>query len=332
MAYDPLYKVTPHLLTLIEEITLLKAKIDISPISVSWVPRLTKEAFNKMSHSSTAIEGNPLTLKEVEILVDGGSIPQTPVKYVREIFNYLAALRYISNGSDTATIGHKDIFTLHKLIGETVLDRGPVGAYRNYQVYVGNHRPPKAARVPILMSELLEWLNGKGKGLPAVLTSAILHYQFEHIHPFGDGNGRVGRLLATWELFRRKFDTRHIFSVDEVYWENRQRYYAAIDNVRTRDGDLTGWLEFVAEAVQYTLEKVWMRIEAVKTQEDIPLELSPKQERLLRLLRVSSMSIQEIQDALGVKKAGAHLILRPLKEANLVKRVGGHKTGKYILA
>ncbi|MBF0559011.1 MAG: hypothetical protein HQL08_09545 [Nitrospirae bacterium] len=78
MPYEPRYKVPPHLQTLIEEITLLKAKIDMSPISVSWVPRLTKEAFNRMSCFSTAIEGNPLTLKEVEILVDGGSIPQTP--------------------------------------------------------------------------------------------------------------------------------------------------------------------------------------------------------------------------------------------------------------
>ena len=94
------------------------------------------------------------------------------------------------------------------------------------------------------MFELLAWWNQESARLSPVLSSAILHYRFEAIHPFADGNGRTGRALALWELYRRGFDTHHIFSVDEFYWEDRPRYYAALDAVRREGGDLTGWIEY----------------------------------------------------------------------------------------
>src|SRR4051812_40027719 len=78
----------------------------------------------------------------------------------------------------------------------------------------------------------------------------IIHHQFETIHPFADGNGRTGRALALWELYRRGFDSHHIFAVDEFYWEDRPRYYAALDAVRRESGDLTSWLEYSAEGLQ----------------------------------------------------------------------------------
>ena len=200
-------------------------------------------------------------------------------------------------------------------------------------MYVGNHVPPKYEDVSMLAGEFLEWLNGQGRSLPAVFSSAILHYQFEFIHPFGDGNGRVGCVLATWELYKRKFDTHHIFSVDEVFWESRQRYYAALDNVRQQKEDLTGRLEFIAEAVELTLERMWMRIESIKLEgKKGSIALTPKQEKLLHLLRETSLNIKEIQSELKVTKQGAHFILKPLLQDSLVKRIGGHKTGKYMLS
>ena len=86
-----------------------------------------------------------------------------------------------------------------------------------------------------------------------------MHYRFEAIHPFADGNGRTGRALALWELYRRGFDSHHIFSVDEFYWEDRPRYYAALQAVRRPGDDLTSWLEYSAEGLQQTLERAWQR-------------------------------------------------------------------------
>jgi Fic family protein len=225
------------------------------------------------------------------------------------------------------------VLKLHAIIGQKgALDREPVGLFRPYQVRVGNHLPPKAREVPGLMSELLEWLNGDGRAWPAVISSAILHYQFEFIHPFGDGNGRVGRTLAAWQLYRKQFDTNHIFAVDEVLLEDRQGYYRALDRAQTQGNDLTGWVEYIAEAIDEALERTWKRIQSVNLSGSGPqLTLTPKQEKLLSLLRGSPLGIHEIQSALAVTKPGAHHILKPLLAAGLISRTAGHKTGRYQL-
>jgi Fic family protein len=166
-----------------------------------------------------------------------------------------------------------------------------------------------------------------------VLSSAIVHYRFESIHPFADGNGRTGRALALWELYRRGFDTHHIFSVDEYYWEDRPRYYAALDAVRREGEDLTGWLEYCAEGLRQTLERVWLRIQAFNVNTTEKLVLRPKQERLLELLRDhGSMAPAEIWAALDVSRQGAMDLLRPLLDAGVVEKVGGKKTGRYSLS
>jgi Fic family protein len=166
-----------------------------------------------------------------------------------------------------------------------------------------------------------------------VLSSAIVHYRFEAIHPFADGNGRTGRALALWDLYRRGFDTHHIFSVDEYYWEDRPRYYAALQAVRQQGEDLTDWLDYCAEGLQQTLERVWQRIQQFSASRGRPqLVLRPKQEQLLQLLRAQgSLSPREIWDGLRISKQGAMDLLRPLLKAGLVKRVGTLKHGRYVL-
>jgi Fic family protein len=159
-----------------------------------------------------------------------------------------------------------------------------------------------------------------------------LHYRFEAIHPFADGNGRTGRALALWELYRRGFDTHHIFSVDEYYWEDRPRYYAALTAVRQAGEDLTGWLEYCTEGLRQTLERVWLRVQAFNVKSPEKLVLRPKQERLLQLLRDHGrMAPPEIWAALGVSRQGAMDLLRPLLAAGVVEKLGTRKTGRYAL-
>jgi Fic family protein len=101
-----------------------------------------------------------------------------------------------------------------------------------------------------LVQDLLHWLDKEGARWPAVISSAVLHYRFEWIHPFGDGNGRVGRALAAWELYRRHFDTHHIFSIEEVLWDQRENYYAALATAQKDPRqDLTLWIEFIGRAL-----------------------------------------------------------------------------------
>jgi Fic family protein len=301
---------------------------------VSWIPALQKDTRTRNTHSSTAIEGNPLTLEQVRAVEEGRDLPAVASRAKREVLNYLAALRFVEKHAEKKPLTHEDVLALHRIIAESVMDQGSAGRYRTMQVRVGTYFPPAAEDVSGLMFELLEWWNDRSAILSPVLTSAILHYRFEAIHPFSDGNGRTGRALALWELYRRGFDTHHIFSVDEFYWEDRPRYYNALASVRFGEEDLTGWLEYTAEGLFLTLDRVWSRIQKLSASPRAErLVLRPRQEQLLQLLREHrTMAPREIWEALGVSKQGALDIVRPLMKAGLVKRLGSKKQGRYVLA
>ena len=334
MSYQPQFTVTPALLRRVEQIAALRERILAATVEVPWIPALQKDTRSRNTHSSTAIEGNPLTLEQVRAVEEGREIPAIAARAKREVVNYFAALRFVEKSAAKKQLTHEDIFRLHKIIAGEVMDQGTAGRYRTIAVRVGRYLPPPPGDVSGLMFELLTWWNTEAAKLSPVLSSAILHYRFEAIHPFADGNGRTGRALALWELYRRGFDTHHIFSVDEFYWEDRPRYYAALDAVRREGEDLSGWLEYAAEGLQLTLERVWTRVQKLSAQPGRQkLVLRPKQEQLLQLLRDhKSMTPQEIWDALGVTKQGTMKLMQPLLDAGLVRRVGTRKSGRYLLA
>lgn len=332
MGYRTRFSITAELLSRVEEIAALRERIQSASVQLPWIPALQKDSRTRNTHSSTAIEGNPLTLEEVRALEEGTAVA-APQRARREVLNYFAALRHIEKQSGRRRLSHEDIFRLHTIVARDVMDQGEAGRYRTKRVRVGQFVPPPPEDVSGLMFGLLEWWNDDAPGLSPVLSSAIVHHRFETIHPFADGNGRTGRLLALWELYRRGFDSHHIFSVDEFYWEDRPRYYAALDAVRREGDDLTSWLEYCAEGLQQTLERVWERLGHVSVATArAKLVLRPRQEELLQLLgQRGGMAPAEIWSALKISKQGAMDLLRPLVTAGLVKRVGTLKSGRYVL-
>ena len=261
MRYQPKFTITAHLMTVVEGIAALREKILGATVQVPWIPALQRDTRVRNTHSSTAIEGNPLTLEQVRALEEGRPLAAATERPRREVLNYFAGLRFVEKRLKKHPLTHEDMLRLHAIIGADVMDQGKAGRYRDIRVRVGRYLPPPPEQVSGFMSELLEWWNKETPKWSPVITSAIVHYRFEEIHPFADGNGRTGRTLALWELYRRGFDTHHIFSVDEFYWEDRPRYYESLDAVRKAGGDLTGWLEYTAEGLRLTLEKVWLRVQ-----------------------------------------------------------------------
>jgi Fic family protein len=316
----------PALLARVESIAALRERIQGAAVQVPWIPALQKDTRARNTHSSTAIEGYPLTLEE-------GVTVAAPERARREVLNYFAALRHVEKQAAKKRLAHENIFRLHAIVAGEVMDQGEAGRYRTVRVRVGQFVPPPPEDVSGLMFELLEWWNKDAPGLSPVLSSAVLHHRFETIHPFADGNGRTGRALALWELYRRGFDSHHIFAVDEFYWEDRSRYYAALDAARGEGDDLTSWLEYCAEGLRQTLERIWERIGqlSVATARE-KVVLRPRQEQLLKLLGKSGgMKPSELWAALKVSRQGAMDLLRPLVKAGLVKRVGTLITGRYVL-
>ena len=332
VSYQPRFQISPALLNRVEVIAVLRERIQGAAVQVSWVPALQKDSRARNAHSSTAIEGNPLTLEEVRAVEEGAPLP-VPGRVRREVTNYFAALRHIEKNAAKGRLTHDDVFRLHRIVAGDVMDQGEAGRYRDIRVRVGGYVPPPPEEVSSLMFELLEWWNTDSLSLSPVLSSAVVHHRFETIHPFADGNGRTGRALALWDLYRRGFDSHHIFSVDEFYWEDRPRYYAALLAVQKNGGDLTSWLEYCAEGLQQTMERVWQRIQQLTAARGKrKVVLRPRQEQLLHLLRLrGSLSPRELWGGLGVSKQGAMDLLRPLMRAGLVRRVGTLKNGRYIL-
>ena len=333
MSYRPQFSITPVLLTRIERIAALRERILAAAVDVAWIPALQMDSRARNAHSSTAIEGNPLTLEQVRAVEEGRELPVVADRARREVLNYFAGLRFIEKHVEKKIIGHEDILALHRIVAAKVMDQGDAGRYRTIRVRVGPYMPPPPEEVSGLMFELLEWWNKNAATLSPVLSSAIIHYRFEAIHPFADGNGRTGRALALWELYRRGFDTHHIFSVDEFYWADRPRYYAALQTVRRQGDDLTSWLEYLAEGLEVTLQHVGTRIQKFAAQSaGQKLTLRPRQEQLLQLLgERGSLAPHEIWAFLGVSRQGAMDLIKPLVEAGLVVREGTRKSGRYKL-
>jgi len=332
VAYQPQFTISPQLLSHVEAIAAMRERILGAAIELTWIPALQKDTRTRNVHASTAIEGNPLTLEQVRALAEGRELATSGPRAKREVLNYFAGLRYVEKHAALKRLGHDPILELHRILAGEVMDQGEAGRYRTIAVRVGRYMPPAPREVSGLMFELLEWWNKEAVKLSPVLSSAILHYRFESIHPFADGNGRTGRALALWELYRRGFDTHHIFSVDEYYWEDRPRYYRELDGVRKAGEDLTGWLGYCAEGLFQTLERAWLRLQTFSVTTSVKLVLRPRQEQLLRLLRDHrSMAPAEIWAALGISRQGAMDLLNPLLEAGLVEKVGGKKTGRYAL-
>ena len=332
MAYEPRFSITPGLLSLVEEIAALRERIAGASVALPWIPALQKDTRTRNGHASTAIEGNPLTLEQVRALEEGRELVASDQHSQREVLNYFAGLRFIEKNATLKKIRHEQLFELHRLLADTVMDQGQAGAYRTINVQVGKHFPPAHADVSPLMFELLEWWNTESQSLSPILSSAILHYRFEDIHPFADGNGRTGRALALWDFYRRGFDSHYLFSVDEYYWEDRPAYYAALSQVRVAGEDLTEWLEYSAKGLRETLKRVWLRLQKFQGTGSEKIILTPRQEHLLGLLRDhGSLAPSEIWEHLEVSRQAAIKILTPLLDAGLIEKRGTQKSGRYYL-
>ena len=186
---------------------------------------------------------------------------------VRELLNYRDAFEFVSGwlgGGEPITEGL--IREIHRRLVEGVRGGSAApGEYRRIQNHVVNsatgeigYTPPPAYDVPILMRELVDWLREEDAAHP-VLVSGIGQFQLVHIHPFLDGNGRTSRLLSTLCLYRSGYDFKRLFTISEYYDRDRTAFYRALQEVREREMDLTGWLEFFTAGLATQLDEVKAR-------------------------------------------------------------------------
>lgn len=338
--YRPKFQITPELMGLLTEATELKAWISQAVVDVPWLPALQRDTAARLAHSSTAIEGNPLALPEVEALARGEATG-APEKAAAEVKNYLAAMRWVWNKKAGAPVTEKELLHLHALLTAKTLESGQSGRYKTKPNRVIDHNgrtiytPPGPERAKPLTRELITWINGaEAAKLHPVVVNAVAHHQLVSIHPFADGNGRIARSLGVRLLYTRGFDTQHLFALDEFYEADRRRYYDKLQQARDLDGDLSFWLEYSAEGVVATLKKTRERIGSLQVAQKAPrMRLTKRQEDIMRFLRDKGRArAPDIEAAFGFSRARVGQVIKPLVDAGLVMREGQTRATFYRLA
>ena len=337
--YEPKFERSAGLVRLLAECSGLCAWIRQQSLDVSWIARTQRDALVRLAHFSTRIEGNPLTLPEVEALADGKDLAVED-RAKREVMNYFAALRWIWQKSPAHGIVEKDLLKLHRILTQGILPKTESGSYkkRTNAVFGGGriiYQPPPPQVAPMLTQGLLQWLNsGRAGQEHPVVAAAIAHHRLVSIHPFMDGNGRIARALESWILYRRGFDTHHIFALDEFFDADRQQYYRQIQRVREHGDNLTSWLEYVGEGILETLRKTQIRIQQLRAKTPIQkITLNSTQERVLRILgQIPRMGGGELTRSLGITRSNLSKLLKPLLRAGLIAKEGSTKAASYRLA
>ena len=302
MTTTPPYTITPAILDL--SIRIGEAIGRAEEAAVGGDLRLRRINRIRAIRGSLAIEGNTLTEDEITTILDGRPViaPPREVQEVRNAFGAYDAFRQWSPASEA------DLLRAHEMLMMGLLDAP--GRYRRGGVAVAgggqvHHIGPPADRVSHLMSNLLAWLGGTDEH--PLIASSVFHYEFEFIHPFEDGNGRMGRLWQTLILTR----WNRLFAwipVESLIYARQSDYYAAIRESSTK-GDSTPFITYMLEAIH----------EAISTPQATP-QITPQVARLLSVLK-GEMSARQILRALGLsdRKSFRQRYLLPALDHALVE-------------
>ena len=299
---------------------------------------------------ATAIEGNKLTLEQVEALAAGKDVAATN-KDKQEVLNYIEALEKIPTLAKKGEIRVADLLNIHRIITKDVMQNSvDSGVFRDRQVFVGKrifdgsvfkeeveYMPPKTDEVPGLVKEFVDWLNiDKTWKINLVLLAGIVHYEIARIHPFIDGNGRTARLLATLILYLSGFDHRRIFALDDYYDRDRKAYYAALKTVQTSNGDITQWLEYfttgVASSVLEAKETILKLGAKGKRGGREQISLKARQMQIVEYINAhGKVTNRELQELFKISAQAVHKELTKLVEIKVIQPAGEGRSVYYIL-
>ena len=343
--FKPKFEYDRKIVNNLIEITSAREIILNAYLIPKWDISLRREALIRATHASTSIEGNPLTLEEVNRLAHGKEVIAAR-KTKQEVLNYLGVLENIDKYQKDDRITEKSILKLHKDITKDTLENPFYeGKYRDIQVYVGDRitdevifMPPPPEKVPNLMKEFVSWLNSNDFfELHPVLIAGISHYEFVRIHPFVDGNGRTARALATLILYLREFDIKRFFALDDYYDSDRTAYYTALKSVDQKTFDLTNWLEYFTDGVLISISRVKekvlrLSIERKKKEKMGQIALTERQMKILEYIqRNGRITSGEIQKMFKISRQAAHKEIKKLISIDVIEAKGSGKAIYYII-
>lgn len=346
MPFVPKFSITAKINNVLVEIERVRGFLDAIKLKEDWFSDIQRQALILESHYSTHIEGTALSLEQAKNILEGRPVKGVNIDDKKELLNYKRAMEFIST-----YLGKEDPITeglireLHKVLVEGVRgEQADPGNYRKIQNYVVNSRtkeiiyiPPPACDVGALMQEFIEWLNSV-KDLSPVIIAGIAQFQFVHIHPFIDGNGRTARLLSTLILYKTGYDFKRLFTISEYYDKDRPAYYKAVQSVRMNNMDMTAWLEYFINGLRFQMTEIQEKgkniIVAEKVAKDLrEYNLNPRQEKIIRFLMINrQIDNEQCQKLCSSIKRTATRDLTSLVEKGLLEKRGEKKGTYYLLS
>jgi len=343
--FKPIYTITNEILNSIAEIETIRTQIAGARIIPERKIELHYRATVEKVHSSTSIEGNPLTLKQVESVLKEKTL--TRRRYAEtEVYNYKKALDYIEKRKHGATeLRYSDLLRLHGLTMKGLMAVEKTGALRTGKIYIVDqddkikYTGPAAGTVQKKLEELIDWLNAEQGSVHQCIAAALLHYQLASIHPFADGNGRTARLAVMLYLGIRDYDFGGSIVLDSYYAQERSEYYAALHNCqgeKYHEGqDLTSWVNYFIEGFLSSAKVLWAEItilSAYKPLIDQKRIDRDKTDILSYALQFGSITLAEAEDILpGLSRRTLQRKLKELTDGGYLEKRGAARNTLYFL-
>ena len=249
MNIPPPYTLNKNIVILLQQIERLKTEFDLFPQDILLEKYTRRKSILKSAVYSARIEGNPKTLEEVSTQ----SIKNSKEKHKRELWNLVRTLEFVLKHSWKKDVSIDDIKNLNAMVlndlsPEAGILRGEPSAIFN-QAGIAIYVCPPPQEIKDLLNQLLHYVNEDNEPF-APVKAALTHHAFEKIHPFLDGNGRVGRLLIHLLLKKWKFDLRGLVAFEEYFDQERTAYY---DLLAMRKNDITFFVEFFLQSPSCSL-------------------------------------------------------------------------------
>lgn len=307
--YTPPYTITSPMLQAIEQIGECLGRLDISaPTLVT--PHLRRNNRIKTIQASLEIEGNTLDLDQVTAVLAGERVLGS-MREVQEVHNAFQAYEKLENWKPSEV---EDLCEAHRILMHGLEEKagqfrtGSVGIKRGDDVV---HIAPSAERIPQLVSDLLGWLALTDEH--PLVASSIFHYEFEFIHPFMDGNGRLGRLWQTLILSRWK-PVFSLLPIESIIRDQQKEYYKALRNA-DQAADCTPFVEFMLKAILVGLK------ETSPLTDQVNVQVSVQVKKLLQALASRPKKALELMEAFNLshRQTFRKNYLRPALLAGLIE-------------
>ena len=320
--YTPPFEITSKIIELISNISEKIGEISSIQNNSHYI-QLRKENRIQTIHSSLAIENNSLSLEQITAIIDGKRVLGNPNE-IQEVKNSIQAYDLLLTLNP---YNEKDLLKAHKLMMQDLVENS--GKYRTDGVGIFDgehvvHVAPPAKRVPELMADLFEWL--KTSDVHPLIKSCVFHYEFEFIHPFQDGNGRIGRL---WQTVILK-EWKEVFAwipVETLIKENQKEYYNAL-GVSDKSANSTKFIEFMLSIILTTIEEI------IETERKVTVNVTQKvtvnQKKIIEAIKENPNITQEkLAEIVGISRKSIIANMKHLQENGFIKRIGADKNGYW---